>query len=50
MEERMRRRLGERGDSILLLPKVLEIRREVPRLRHVIVAGGQDGDGVLSLE
>src|SRR3954470_3840859 len=36
--------------STALLPKVLEIRREVPRLRHVIVAGGQDGDGVLSLE
>src|SRR3954468_23394778 len=36
--------------SAPLLPKVLEIRKDVPRLKHVIVAGGDGSDGVLSLE
>src|SRR6266550_8625800 len=36
--------------SAPLLPKVLEIRNDVPRLRHVIVAGGDEAAGVLSLE
>jgi benzoate-CoA ligase len=36
--------------SAALLPKVLEIRSDVPRLRHVIVAGGVEAPGVLSLE
>ncbi|HEV8535898.1 MAG TPA: benzoate-CoA ligase family protein [Candidatus Limnocylindria bacterium] len=33
-----------------LLPKVVEVRKDVPRLRHVIVAGGEAPAGVLSLE
>src|SRR5919198_6400212 len=33
-----------------LLPKVLEARADVHRLRHVIVAGGDAQQGVLSLE
>src|SRR5256885_1722504 len=36
--------------SAPLLPKVLEIRADAPRLRHVIVAGGEETSGVLSLE
>jgi benzoate-CoA ligase family protein len=37
--------------SAALLPKVLEIVKEVPRLRHVIVTGGDDAPpGALSLE
>ena len=36
--------------SAPLLAKVLEIRAELPRLRHVIVAGAPAQDGVLSLE
>ena len=34
--------------SAPLLPKVLEIRKDVPRLKHVIVAGGGEAAGVLS--
>jgi benzoate-CoA ligase len=33
-----------------LLPKVLEIRKDLPRLRHVLVAGGATPDGALSFE
>ena len=36
--------------SAPLLPKVAEIRAEAPRLKHVIVSGGADATGVLSLE
>jgi benzoate-CoA ligase family protein len=36
--------------SAPLLSKVLEIRKDVPRLKHVIVAGGEEAVGVLSLE
>src|SRR6266436_3702760 len=36
--------------SAPLLPKVLEIRKEASRLRHVIAAGGEETAGVLSLE
>src|SRR2546423_6528815 len=36
--------------SAPLLPKVLEIRKDVPRLKHVIVAGGDEAAGVLSLD
>src|SRR6267142_2851029 len=36
--------------SAPLLAKVLEIRADAPRLRHVIVAGGEEAPGVLSLE
>src|SRR5256885_13955559 len=36
--------------SAPLLPTVLEIRADAPRLRHVIVAGGEEAPGVLSLE
>ena len=36
--------------SAPLLPKVLEIRKDVPRLKHVIVAGGDQVAGVFSLE
>ena len=31
--------------SAPLLPKLLEIRKEVPRLKHVIVVGGPEGPG-----
>src|SRR5436305_4985962 len=33
--------------SAPLVPKVLEIRAEVPRLRHVIATGGRESAGVL---
>jgi 4-hydroxybenzoate-CoA ligase len=36
--------------SAPLLSKVLEIRSDVPRLKHVIVAGSDEAAGVLSLE
>ena len=36
--------------SAPLLAKVLEVRKDVPRLRHLIVAGGDAPAGVLSLE
>jgi benzoate-CoA ligase family protein len=36
--------------SAALLPKVLEILKDAPRLRHVIVAGGEAPAGVLSFE
>jgi benzoate-CoA ligase family protein len=36
--------------SAPLLPKVLEIRKEAPRLKHVLVAGGPEAPGVLSFE
>ena len=36
--------------SAPLLPKVLEIRADLPRLRHVLVAGGAAQDGGLSFE
>jgi len=36
--------------SAPLLPKVLEVRKEVPLLKHVIVAGGDEAQGVLSLD
>src|SRR5258706_1727244 len=36
--------------SAPLLSKVQEIRKDVPRLRHVVVAGGDEATGVLSLE
>ena len=36
--------------SAPLLPKVLEIRPDLPRLRHVLVTGGPGQDGVLSFE
>ncbi len=36
--------------SAPLLPKVLEIRADLPRLRHVLVAGGPAQDGVLSFD
>jgi benzoate-CoA ligase family protein len=36
--------------SAPLLPKVLEIRKDVPRLRHVIVTGADVQAGVLSFE
>src|SRR5256886_11491502 len=36
--------------SAPLLAKVVEIRKDVPRLKHVIVAGGEEAAGVLSLD
>jgi benzoate-CoA ligase family protein len=36
--------------SAALLPKVLEIRADVPRLKHVLVTGGPPPDGVLSFD
>ena len=36
--------------SAPLLPKVLEIRKQLPRLRHVLVAGAAGQDGVLSFD
>jgi acyl-CoA synthetase (AMP-forming)/AMP-acid ligase II len=36
--------------SAPLLPKVQEIRKDVPRLKHVIVVGGDEAPGVLSFE
>jgi len=36
--------------SASLLPKVLEIRKDVPRLRHVLVTGGDAASGTLSFE
>ena len=36
--------------SAPLLPKVLEVRDDLPRLRHVIVAGGDAPPGTLSLD
>ena len=36
--------------SAPLLPKVLEARKDLPRLRHVLVTGGDAPAGVLSLE
>src|SRR5207245_9138732 len=36
--------------SAPLLAKVLEIRSDVPRLKHVVVAGGDEATGVLSVE
>src|SRR6185503_20190470 len=36
--------------SAPLLPKVLEVRKDVPRLAHVIVTGADDASGVLSFE
>src|SRR5437762_12241525 len=36
--------------SAPLLPKVLEIRKDVPRLKHVIVTNGDEAAGVLSLD
>ena len=36
--------------SATLLPKVLELRTELPRLRHVLVAGAAGQDGVLSFD
>lgn len=36
--------------SAPLLPKVLEIRTKLPRLRHVLVAGAAGQDGVLSFD
>src|SRR5438045_5377560 len=36
--------------SAPLLPRVLEIRSDVPRLRHVIVAGGDEATGGVSPE
>jgi benzoate-CoA ligase family protein len=36
--------------SAPLLPKVLEVRKDLPRLRHVIVTGGEAPTGVLSFE
>ena len=36
--------------SAPLLPKVLEIRADLPRLRHVLVAGAPAQDGVLSFD
>jgi benzoate-CoA ligase len=36
--------------SAPLLPKVLEVRAETPRLKHVVVTGGAEAPGVLSLE
>src|SRR5881628_952290 len=36
--------------SAPLLPKILEIRKDCPRLRHVLVAGAAASDGVLSFE
>ena len=36
--------------SAALLPKVLEIRGDAPRLRHVLVAGGEAPSGTLSFE
>jgi benzoate-CoA ligase family protein len=36
--------------SAPLLPKVLEIRTDVPRLRHVIVAGGEAPSGTLAFD
>ena len=36
--------------SAPLLPKVLEIRKDLPRLRHVLVAGSPGADGVLSFD
>ena len=35
--------------SAALLPKVLDVRKDVPRLKHIIVAGGEEAAGVLSL-
>ena len=36
--------------SAPLLPKVLEIRAQLPRLKHVLVAGGTAPDGALSFD
>ena len=36
--------------SAPLLPKVLEIRKDAPRLRHLIVTGGDAPEGALSFE
>src|SRR5438874_12543836 len=36
--------------SAPLLPKVLEIRKEVPRVRHVLVTGGGAPSGTLSFQ
>jgi benzoate-CoA ligase len=36
--------------SAPLLPKVLEIRKDLPRLRHVLVVGSPGVDGVLSFD
>jgi benzoate-CoA ligase family protein len=36
--------------SAPLLPKVLEIRKDLPRLRHILVAGGVGQEGVLSFD
>jgi benzoate-CoA ligase family protein len=36
--------------SAPLLPKILEIRADLPRLRHVLVTGAQAQDGVISFD